>query len=875
MNRRKRMIENLDQDIRDHIEQETQDNIDRGMSPEEARYAALRKFGNVTRVKEETWEVWSLGSLEQLWQDVRYGLRMVAKSPGFTAVAVLTLALGIGGNTAIFSAVYAVLLKPLPFKDPGRLVFVEKKNPPRGWVRNPISPVEILAWRGESGAFEDLAAYTQTSCVLTGRGEPEEDPCERVSGNLFPVLGVSPFLGRTFSADEDRAEGPRAAILSYGLWRRRFGADERAIGRAIELNGASSTIVGVMPANFSHLYVTPYGTVPELWVSGIGLSPAQDWNDYFGIGRLKPGVTLQQAEARMDPISVGIGELHPDLKGWRAEIMSLRTMLSGDTRPALVVLIGAVIFVLLIACANLANLLLARGAGRAGEFAVRGALGASRGCVIRQLLTENLVLSLGGGALGVLLASWGCKGMAALAPQYVLNSAPGLAGSATDLRVLAFCLLASLATTFLFGLAPAVVQSSQLQLAEALKETGRVLRPSSRRFRNALAGAEIALALVLLAGAGLMVRTLIKLGQVNPGFNPANVLTLRVPLSGLRYKEPPTSAEFWQQVVVSVQALPGVVSASVSRGLPVGDWEGQFFTTADRPNPPAGQVPDANYIVAGPDYFRTLQIPLLSGRNFNEHDTETSERVVIVNEQLARTYWPGQNPLGRQLRMGSPSDNRPWLSVVGVAGNVLSQGPDEGFHSEVYVPYQQFPWVVSPENLMVRTAANVQPASIAHAVVDAVHRVDQNQPVVDLKTMEQVARELMAQQRMMLALLGAFAGLALILSGLGIYSVLSYSVSQRTREIGVRVALGAERRDVLGLVVRQGFRLTLGGVVIGLLGAFGLTRFLSSLLYDVKPNDSLTLIVVSIILTGVALLACYIPARRATKVDPMVALRHE
>jgi putative ABC transport system permease protein len=328
-------------------------------------------------------------------------------------------------------------------------------------------------------------------------------------------------------------------------------------------------------------------------------------------------------------------------------------------------------------------------------------------------------------------------------------------------------------------------------------------------------------------------------------------------------------------VVVSVEALPGVVSASVSRGLPVGDWEGQFFTTADRPNPPAGQVPDANYIVAGPDYFRTLQIPLLSGRNFNEHDTETSERVVIVNEQLARTYWPGQNPLGRQLRMGSPSDNRPWLSVVGVAGNVLSQGPDEGFHSEVYVPYQQFPWVVSPENLMVRTAANVQPASIAHAVVDAVHRVDQNQPVVDLKTMEQVARELMAQQRMMLALLGAFAGLALILSGLGIYSVLSYSVSQRTREIGVRVALGAERRDVLGLVVRQGFRLTLGGVVIGLLGAFGLTRFLSSLLYDVKPNDSLTLIVVSIILTGVALLACYIPARRATKVDPMVALRHE
>jgi putative ABC transport system permease protein len=869
------MMEDLDQDIRDFVERETQDNIERGMSPEEARYAALRKFGNVTRVKEDTRAVWSFGWLEQLWKDVRYGLRMLAKSPGFTAVAVLTLALGIGSNTAIFSAVYAVLLKPLPFKDPGRLVFVEKKNPPRGWVRNPISPVEILAWRSESGAFEDLAAYTQTSCVVTGRGEPEEDPCETVSGNLFAVLGVSPLLGRTFSADEDRAEGPRAAILSYGLWRRRFGADERAIGHAIELNGASTTIVGVMPANFSHLYGTPYGTVPELWLSGIGLSPAQTWNDYFGIGRLKPGITLQEAEARMDPISVRIGQLHPGLMGWRADLMSLRTMLSGDTRPALVVLMGAVIFVLLIACANLANLLLARGAGRAGEFALRGALGASRGCVIRQLLTENLVLSLGGGALGVLLASSGCKGMATLAPEYVLNSAPGLAGSATDLRVLAFCLIASLATTFLFGLAPALVQSSQLQLAETLKETGRVQSASSRRFCNALAGAEIALALVLLAGAGLMVRTLSKLGHVNPGFNPANVLTLRVPLSGPRYKEPRTSAEFWQQVVASVEALPGVVSASVSRGLPVGDWAGQFFRTTDRPNPPPGQVPDANYIVAGPDYFHTLQIPLLSGRGFNEHDTETSEQVVIVNEQLARTYWPGQNPLGRQLNMGSPSDNRPWLSVVGVAGNVLSQGPDAGFHSEVYVPYQQFPWVLSPENLVVRTAANVEPASIAHAVVDAVHRVDQNQTVVDLKTMEQVAHEPMAQQRMMMALLGAFAGLALILSGLGIYSVLSYSVSQRTREIGVRVALGAERRDVLGLVVRQGLRLTLAGVVIGLLGAFGLTRFLSSLLYDVKANDSLTFIVVSIILSGVALLACYIPARRATKVDPLVALRHE
>ena len=872
---RKRKPSDFNAEVEAHLALETERLKEQGLSDDDARLAARRAFGNVTRAEEGFYESGRWVGWDHLVQDVRFGLRMLAKSPGFTAVAVLTLALGIGANTAIFSALDAVLLKPLPFKDPGRLVFIEKKNPPRGWVRNPISPAEILGWRSESGAFEDLAAYTQTSCVLTGRGDPEEDPCEKVSGNLFPLLGVSPLRGRTFSADEDRAEGPRAAILSYGLWRRRFDADATVIGRAMELNGASTTIVGVMPPNFSHLYATPYGTVPEVWVSGIGLSPALTWNDYFGVGRLKPGITLQQAEARMNPISARIEQVHPDLKGWRADVMSLRTMLSGDTRSALVVLMGAVIFVLLIACANMANLLLARGTGRAGEFAVRGALGASRQRIVRQLLTENLVLSLGGGALGVLLASWGCKAMAALAPEYVLNSAPGLADSATDLRVLAFSLIAALATTLLFGLAPAI-ESSRLHLTETLKEAGRVQSPGSRRFPSALVVAEIALALVLLAGAGLMVRTLTKLGQVNLGLNPANVLTLRVPLSGERYKEARTSAEFWRRVTASVEALPGVISASVARGLPTGDdWEGQFFTTADQPNPPAGQVPDANYIVAGPDYFRTLGIPLLSGRSFNEHDTETSERVVIVNEQLARTYWPGQNPLGKQLRMGSPSENRPWLSVVGVAGNVLSQGPGAGFHSEVYVPYRQFPWVLSPENLMVRTAANVKPVSIAHAVADAVHRVDQNQPVVDLKTMEQAAREPMAQQRMMMALLGAFAGLALILSVLGIYSVLSYSVSQRTREIGVRVALGAERRDVLGLVARQGFRLTVFGVAIGLLGAFGLTRFLSNLLYDVKPTDALTFVAVSILLTGVALLACYIPARRASQVDPIVALRCE
>ncbi len=872
MFRRRRKASEFRAEIEAHIQLEIERLQEQGLSEEEARSAARRAFGSVMQAQERFYESGRWLWWDHLWQDVRFGLRMLAKSPGFTAVAVLTLALGIGANTGIFSAVYAVLLKPLPFKDPDRLVFIRKKNPPRGWVRNPISPAEILAWRKESGVFEDMAAFTSTSCVLTGAGEAEEDPCEVASSNLFPLLGATPVRGRTFSADEDKAEGPRVAILSYGLWQRRFGAEESAIGRAIDLNDASYTIVGVMPANFSHLYASPYDSVPEMWVSGIALSTTNTSNDYFGIGRLKPGISPRQAEARMEPASVLIDQEYPGLKGWRAELMSLRMVVSGDTRSALVVLMAAVIFVLLIACANMANLLLARGAGRASEFAVRSALGARQGRIVRQLLTESLVISLAGGVLGVLLASWGCKGLVALAPPFLLKSAPGLAGGAADLRVLAFALVTVVVTTILFGLAPAL-QSARPHLTEALKETGRssLQSPRSRRFRSALVVCEIALAMVLLVGAGLMVRTLAQLSRVNLGFNPANVLTLRVPFSGDRYKEPQARVEFWEHVVAAVQALPGVEAASVSRGLPIDDWSGQFFTTSDQPNPPAGQVPDANYVVAGPDYFRTTQIPLRRGRSFNEHDTQSAERVAIVNEKLAQLYWPGQDPLGKRLRVASP-----WLSVVGVAGNVLSQGPDGGIHAEIYVPYQQFPWLVGgPQHLLVRTSATVKPDSLAHAVVEEIHRVDKGQPATDIATLEQIAREPMVQQRMVMALLVSFAGLALVLSASGIYSVLSYSIAQRTREIGLRVALGAQRGNVLRLVVGGGVRLAVLGIAFGIAGALALTQLMTDLLYGVRATDPVTFGAVTIVLGATSLLACYIPARRAMKVDPMVALRYE
>ena len=813
--------------------------------------------------------------MNALFQDVHYALRRFRKNPGFTVIAVLILALGIGANTAIFSAVYAVLLRPLPFKDASRLVFVRKQNPSRGWTRNPISPPEVLAWRDQSGAFEDMAALTDRSCVLTGTQETEADPCEVISSNLFSVLGVSSFRGRAFSSDEDKAEGPRVALVSYGLWRRRFGGDEGVIGRAIDINGSSYTIIGIMPANFSRLYATPGNPLPEMWLSGIALSPANLWNDYFGIGRLKPGVSVHQAEERLNQISTRLEQVQPGLKGWRAELATFRDLLAGGTRPALYVLMGAVIFVLLIACANLANLLLARGAVRANELAIRKAVGADPKRIVRQLLTESLLISIVGGILGILLASLGCKGLAALAPAPLLRSAPNLASGAANLRVLAFSLVTMLATGFLFGIAPAF-QGSRLEVTRALKEEGRGSFQSSRSrgFRRALVISEIALAIVLLVGAGLMVRTLAQLSGVKFGFNPANVLTVRIPFSGEHYKQPRTRVEFWQRAIAAVGALPGVESASVSRGALIDDWSGQSFVTSEQPNPPAGQVPDANYVIAGTDYFRTLQIPLRKGRTFDEHDTQTSEQVAIVNEELARIHWPGQDPIGKQLRIDSEA--APWRTVVGVAGNLLSQGPDAGVHPEIYVPYQQFPWLLDgPHNLLVRTSPGVNAASLSDAVVREIHRIDRGLPVVDVATLEQLASGPLQQQRMVMALLLSFAGLALVLSVLGIYSLLSYFIVQRTREIGVRIAMGARPAHVFGMVLKDGVQMILAGVLFGVVVALGVTRLMVSMLFGVTPSDPATFAVVAFLLSGVALLACYVPARRAAKVDPMVALRYE
>ena len=873
--RRDRFESDLAEELEFHQEMKTREAERSGATPDEARFEARRALGNVELAKDRARDAWIAPWLRDGSQDLRFAVRSLLKDRAFTTASILTLALGIGATTAIFSTVYAVLLQPLPFRDPGQLFEVLKKNPPRGWRTNPVAAVDVISWRQQSDVFDNLAAYTGASCVLTGNSGSEEAPCEIAESRLFPLLGVAPFLGRSFTADEDQPGGARAAVLSYGLWQRRFGADPSALGRAIEINGNMHTIVGVMSPGFSHLYASPHAPIPQLWISGLGLQPTGEWNDYWAVGRLRTGLPPEAAQAQLDAISEQIERAHPDLKGWRAEMTPLRTANTGETAPALVVLMCAVLFVLLIACANVANLLLARGTARASEMAVRKALGAGRWRVIRQLLTESALLASIGGALGVVIASWGIQGLIALAPSYLVNSAGGLSGD-LDVRILVLAVAISLVTTMLFGLAPAWL-NARPEVSDTLKATARgTLSPRSHRFRGALLVTQVALAMVLLVGAGLMIRTLTNLSAVNLGFNPHGVLTLRVPLEGNRYAEPSRVAAFWRDLVKAVEALPGVESASVTRGLPIQNWSGQFFITADQPNPPAGHIPDANYIVIGPRYFEVMQIPPREGRGFDERDNAGGLPVVIVNDELARRHWPGQNAIGKRIRMGGPSVTTwPWLTVVGVSASAMTQGPQNGAHSEVYVPYQQHPWLLVPQHLVVRARPGTPPASLTPSVVAEIAGLDRSLPATDIRTMDEVAAGPLGQQRMVMALLGGFAGIALVLAALGIYSVLSYSVGQRRREFGVRVALGAQRTDVVRLVVGGGARLAVVGIGLGLVAALAMTRLMIDLLYGVPPADPLTLAAVSALLGATTLVACYVPARRAMRVNPVDVLRHE
>jgi len=815
-----------------------------------------------------------------LFHDVRYALRQLRKSPGFTSAAVLMLALGIGANAAIFTMVNAALLRPLPYMEAERLLMVWEQNPHRGWLENVVSAANFLDWKKQNDVFTDMAAFESNFFNLSGGNKPEEIAGERVTTNLFSVLGVRPLRGRLFLPEEEK-RGTFAVIVSYGLWQENFGGDPELVGKPISLNGQAYTVVGILPATFADDYSASFAQRSRLWISGLDLQPeGREFHDYHAMARLKPGVTLAQAQAEMDTIANRIEQQYPESKGWGVALVGLHDQVVKYTRPALLVLLGAVALVLLIGCANVANLLLVRATGRQRETAIRTALGATRAQIVRQFLVESSLLSILGAALGLVLAAWGSEILVRLTPPDTAR----IDGAGINSLVLLFAVVIALGTGIAFGLVPAL-SASRAKVSETLKETGRGSSQgtSGRRLRDALVVCEFALALASLVGAGLMIKTLVHLHRVDIGLDPANLLTMKVPLEGPPYQDQRRQVEFFQQLLARVEALPGVEAASVTRGLPMYGWAGWSFVTADHPNPPAGETPDANYVVIGPHYFRTMGIPLRLGRPFSDGDTPASERVVIVSESLAHKQWPGKDPIGKRLKVGAdPSDQSlPWLSVIGVAGNVRSEGQYAPFVPELYVPYTQYPWILRPRHIVVRSASSL--SVIVSAIRREVAALDKNAPVSEVSTMKEIIAGPVLQGQTVMWLLGAFAALALILAAIGIYSVISYAVTQRTHELGIRMALGADRRAVVNLVVKQGLLLAMIGVVTGLAVALGMARFVSSLplevrwllLFDVRPTDPLTFVSVSTILTIVAVLGSYLPARRAAKVDPMVALRYE
>ena len=815
-----------------------------------------------------------------LAQDFRYALRQLRKSPGFAFVAVLTLALGIGANTAIFSVVNAVLLRPLPYPNADQLVMLWEQNPHRGWFENIISGANFLDWQKQNQVFAGMAAFESNFFNVTGNQQAEEIAGERVSANLFSVLGVRPLRGRLFLPEENRHD-KTAVILSYGLWQQRYGADPDMVGKQIEINGTNYPVVGILPPTFSDDYSSSFAQHSRLWLSGVEpFETGRESHEYHAIARLKPGVSLGQAQADMNSIAAQIEQQYPESRGWGVAVVSLHDQTVKYARPTLVILLLAVGLVLLIACANVANLLLVRATGRQKETAIRTALGASPVRLARQFLAEGIFLSVTGAVVGLAFAPLASRILVLLTPP----DAPHVESVAINSLVMMFTACLALVTGVVFGLAP-MFGSSRDNVNESLKDTTRSASGGarSRRLRDLLVVGEFGLSLALLAGAGLMIKALTHLDHVDLGFNPDHLLTVKVPLQGPQYQQTEKQAQFFRDLVARIEALPKVESASVARGVPINGWAGLSFLTAENPHPAAREVPDANYVVVGPDYFKTMQIPIVRGRVFSDFDTASSEPTAIVSQSLANKYWPGQDAIGKRLKISGDANDKsqPWRTVVGVAGNVRSEGQYAPFIPEIYVAYTQFPWILYPRNIVVRTT--VEPLSIVAEICRRVATLDKDVPVSDIATMKEITAGPVQQGKAVMWLLGSLATLALVLSAVGIYSVISYSVNQRTREIGIRMALGASDGSVASMVVRQGLLLALIGLGVGLLGALAMGRTFSGLpfevrwllLFDVRPTDPLILGVVSVLLTIVALLACFLPARRAAKVDPMVALRCE
>lgn len=807
--------------------------------------------------------------MQTLLQDLRYGIRMLLKKPGFTAIAVLTLALGTGANTAIFSLVNAVLLKPLPFSEPERLVMVWEDMSAIGFPSSDPAPGTYSDWKAQNQVFDDMAMLNWRSFNITGDGEPEKVSAYGVTANFFPLLGTQPALGRNFLPEEDKPGSAKATIISYGLWQRRYGGDANIVNRDILLNGEKYTVVGVMPAGFQFLqrYI-------GLWVpSAFSQEELANRDSHYltVVARMKHGVTVEQAHADIKTITDRIAQDYPDqAESMSSVVIPMHEQLTGKVRKSLVMLVVAVGFVLLIACANIASLLLSRATARRKEIAVRTALGASRSQIIRQLLTESVLLAGLGGAVGLLFALWSFT----LLRQLIPGGLALIASLKIDLPVLGYAMAISLITGIIFGLAPAL-QASKIDLNEALKQSGGRTGSSAAggRLRGAFVVAEVALALVLLVGAGLLIKTVFNLRDQYSVFQPDKLLTMRTALAEDKYDEHPKRVAFYDQVLERVTALPGVQSAGYTTSVPL-QWKGgaNGFTIEGR-QPEPGVFTNAIHRQVSNDYFPAIGISLRRGRYFDERDNQTSMPVGIINETMARQYWPDEDPLGKRFRISVNA--APWLTIVGVVADVRQMGMDVAVKAEMYVPYRQIKshaWY-TPRDLVIRTAGD--PESLIAAVRQEIRAVDPDQPVSNIATMETLLGEENGPRSLGMMLLAAFAGLALILASLGIYGVLSYFVAQQTSEIGVRLALGAQQRDILRLVLGKGMSWALIGVAIGSVAAFALTRLMASLLFGVSATDPLTFALVAGLLTAVALAACYIPARRAMKVDPMVALRYE
>jgi len=866
--RRRAWDEERARELETYLQMETDENIARGMTLQEARYAARRKLGNPTVIREEIYRMNSIGLLESVWLDLRYAVRVLGKSPGFTLFAVGILALGIAANTAIFSIADAVLLRPLPYRDAGRLVMVWEDGSSYGFPRDTPAPGNFSDWRARNHVFDDMAAFKWDNLNLSDEGSPEHLIGQAVSANLFSVLGVSPFLGRDFRVDHNLPGTAHVAIISHGLWVRRFASDPRILGRQIRLNSDRYTVIGVMPRGF--LYPTRDS---EIWVAW-QLTPEElaihDSHYLHVVARLKPGVPLRSANADMTTIAKQLEREHPDTNAKvGAYVTPLRDELTGDVRPAILVLTGAVCFVLLIACANIANLLLARASGKRRELAMRLTLGASRSRIVCQMLTESVLLAVLGGSLGLALSVWGTQFLAALVPTGI---AP-LGESAIDRHVLLFNVAVSIGTGILFGVIPAL-RISSLNLVSSLKYGGRSgVGSGGQRVRDVLVVSEVALAIVLLAGAALMVRSFANLVRVDPGFRADHVLVLRTPMQMQKYNTQAKRTAFYDQVLERVEHLPGVLAAGYTTWIPLTNEGGATGITIEGHAEPApGQMPIPNARIVSRNYMKALGMKLVEGRLFDEHDGTGTQLVALINQTMARSFWPGEDLVGKRFKRGTFREDVPWITIVGIVGDVHQAGPAQPARAEMYLPYQQqefFP----PDYLAVRTSG--EPLLVAESVRQQVWSVDKQQAVADVMPLEQLVGENLAPKRMQASLLGGFAGLALLLASLGIYAVLSFAVTQRTQEIGVRVALGAHSRDVLRMVLSQGLKLFLIGAGVGLAAALALSRTLGHLLYGVSANDPLSFVGVTLVLGGVTLLACYIPARRAMRVDPLVALRYE